>query len=92
MNSPAFVFFDIGLTLLSPRGAAAYQEVLRDLGFQVRLKTCLAHYRQDRTTSKQSGIATAAPPRHRDPFWPCQRDAALAYHAKDKMPVPRLCR
>ena len=37
MNSPAFVFFDIGLTLLSPRGAAAYQEVLRGLGFQVQL-------------------------------------------------------
>jgi len=38
MNSPAFVFFDIGLTLLSPRGASAYQEVLRGLGFQVRLE------------------------------------------------------
>jgi hypothetical protein len=37
MNSPAFVFFDIGLTLLSPRGAAAYQEVLRELGFQVQI-------------------------------------------------------
>jgi putative hydrolase of the HAD superfamily len=37
MGNPSFVFFDIGLTLLSPRGAAAYQEVLRELGFQVEL-------------------------------------------------------
>ncbi len=37
MTSPSFVFFDIGLTLLSPRGATAYQEVLRGLGFQVEL-------------------------------------------------------
>jgi putative hydrolase of the HAD superfamily len=34
---PSFVFFDIGLTLLSPRGATAYQEVLRGLGFEVEL-------------------------------------------------------
>jgi putative hydrolase of the HAD superfamily len=38
MSSPAFVFFDLGLTLLSPRGASAYQEVLRGLGFQVPLE------------------------------------------------------
>ena len=37
MSQPSFVFFDIGLTLLSPRGAATYQEVLRGLGFQVEL-------------------------------------------------------
>jgi putative hydrolase of the HAD superfamily len=37
MGNISFVFFDIGLTLLSPRGAPAYQEVLRGLGFQVEL-------------------------------------------------------
>jgi putative hydrolase of the HAD superfamily len=37
MENISFVFFDIGLTLLSPRGAPAYQEVLRGLGFQVEL-------------------------------------------------------
>jgi putative hydrolase of the HAD superfamily len=38
MRQPSFVFFDIGLTLLSPRGAPTYQEVLRGLGFQVELE------------------------------------------------------
>jgi len=38
MAQPSFIFFDIGLTLLSPRGASAYQEVLRGLGFQVELE------------------------------------------------------
>jgi putative hydrolase of the HAD superfamily len=38
MEKPSFIFFDIGLTLLSPRGAAAYQEVLRGLGFHVELE------------------------------------------------------
>jgi HAD superfamily hydrolase (TIGR01549 family) len=38
MQMPSFVFFDIGLTLLSPRGASAYQEVLNGLGFQVELE------------------------------------------------------
>jgi putative hydrolase of the HAD superfamily len=37
MSRPSFVFFDIGLTLLSPRGASTYQEVLHGLGFQVEL-------------------------------------------------------
>ena len=37
MEKTSFVFFDIGLTLLTPRGAAAYQETLAELGFQVEL-------------------------------------------------------
>jgi putative hydrolase of the HAD superfamily len=37
MEKPSFVFFDIGLTLLTPRGASAYRETLAELGFQVEL-------------------------------------------------------
>jgi putative hydrolase of the HAD superfamily len=38
MEPISFVFFDIGLTLLSPRGAPAYREALAELGFQVELE------------------------------------------------------
>ena len=37
MENTSFVFFDIGFTLLYAQGAAAYQEALAELGFQIAL-------------------------------------------------------
>lgn len=35
MSGAAFVFFDIGMTLLRPRGAETYQQVLEEHGYDI---------------------------------------------------------